>query len=56
MLETIPREWDVNAGALIALVNFILGRAAFLASAIERMIWPQLDLAFPGGQETEEVP
>ena len=55
VVRTVPREWDVNAGALDALVNFILGRATFVAAEIERMIWPQLDLAYPGDEETEGV-
>jgi hypothetical protein len=38
-----------------ALVNFVLGRATFVAAQIERMIWPQRDLAFPGDEETEGV-
>jgi hypothetical protein len=54
-VRTIPQEWDVKSGALDALVSFILGRAAFLAAEIERMIWPQLDLAFPDDQKTDEV-
>jgi hypothetical protein len=55
VVRTIPREWDVNAGALDALVNFILGRATFVAAEIERMIWPQLDLGYPGNEEMEGV-
>ena len=55
IVRTIPRQWDVNAGALEALVNFILDRAVFVAAEIERIIWPQLDLAYPGGEGTEGV-
>jgi len=53
--ETIPREWDVNSGALDALVGFVVRRAAFLAEEIERIIWPQLELSYPDDEETEGV-
>jgi hypothetical protein len=53
VVRTVPREWDVNTRTLDALVNFILGRAAFVAGEIERMIWPQLNLAYPDNEGTE---
>ena len=47
VVRTVPREWDVNVGTLDALVSCVLGRAVYVAAEIERMIWPQLDLAYP---------
>jgi hypothetical protein len=55
IVQTIPKAWDVKIGVLDALVGFILGRAIFVADAIERMIWPQLDLAYPDDEGTEGV-
>jgi hypothetical protein len=55
VVRTIPKEWDVNSGALDALVKFILERAVFVANSIERMIWPQLRLAYPCDEGTERA-
>jgi hypothetical protein len=55
IVQTIPKQWDVNSGTLEALVNFILGRATFIAENIEVMIWPQFDLISPDEGEKEGV-
>jgi hypothetical protein len=54
-VQAVPREWDVKAGALDALVKFVLERAIFVAESIERMIWPQFELGYPGDEEMEGV-
>jgi hypothetical protein len=44
--QTIPNEWEVAPHALDALLDLILGRAAFVAATIEQRLWPQGELAF----------
>lgn len=44
--QTIPKEWEVGQEAADALLDLILGRAAFVAETIERCIWPQGDIDF----------
>ena len=41
MTKQIPKEWDVKREALDALVDLVVGRAAFVAETITSKIWPQ---------------
>ena len=41
MTKLIPKEWDVKREALDALVDLVVGRAAFVAETIKSKIWPQ---------------
>lgn len=54
MVQTIPAEWQVPAGARNALVQFVASRAAYLADTIfaklKAACWPQDELfEQPGG-------
>jgi hypothetical protein len=53
MMRTIPREWDVPQSAQEALVELIIGRAAFVAETIEVKLWPQSDVDFEDSEPTE---
>jgi hypothetical protein len=46
VVETIPDEWDVSSTARTALIDFIVGRAAYLVDKMERRLWPQGELNF----------
>lgn len=48
MTQSIPKEWEVAHEAADALLDLILGRAAYVAETIERRIWPQSDLDLEG--------
>ncbi len=50
MVSTVPSAWDVSPTARNALVEFIVGRAAFVCQHIEDWIWPQRDL-FPESED-----
>jgi hypothetical protein len=52
MTQSIPGEWDVTADAVEALVDLIVGRAAFVANTIESQLWPQLELDFDSEGKT----
>ena len=41
MTKQFPKEWDVKREALDALVDLVVGRAAFVAETITSKIWPQ---------------
>ncbi len=50
MLRQIPNEWEVTQQASDALVNLVIGRAAFVAETIEEQLCPQGEL-FPKDEE-----
>jgi hypothetical protein len=44
MTQSIPRQWDVETSARVALEDFILQRASYLAGRILSLLWPQGEL------------
>ncbi|HEV3262060.1 MAG TPA: HipA family kinase [Gemmataceae bacterium] len=54
MTQRIPKEWQVDAEALDALADLIVGRAAYVADAIEAQLWPQQELGFDNAGATEQ--
>ena len=41
MIQQIPREWGVSSEARTALVELVVGWAAYVADTIEAQLWPQ---------------
>ena len=41
MTEHVPKEWEVTREAMDAVIELIVGRAAYVADTIESRIWPQ---------------
>ena len=54
MTEGVPKEWGVDADAMEALVEFIIGRAAFVADTIEGLLWEQPELDFNQSKESDK--
>jgi hypothetical protein len=54
MAQRLPKEWEVSQPALDALIDLVLGRAAFVADNILRKIWPQLRLPLDHGDGAEQ--
>jgi len=52
IVQSIPKEWDVSPGARQAFVDFLVGRASYVAEHIMRVLWPQAELGFT--EEGEE--
>jgi hypothetical protein len=44
IVQDIPREWSVPREAMNALVDLVVGRAAYVAEAIVDSLWPQREL------------
>ena len=46
IVRKIPDEWDVSATARAAMVDFIVGRAAYLVDKMEQRLWRQGEFDF----------
>ena len=51
IVQSIPLEWQVNDRAKVALVDFVTGRAVYVAERIMDWIWPQGEFEFMNGAE-----
>ncbi len=51
IVAQIPGQWKVDDKARVALVSFVLQRAAYVADTIYEKLWPQKELEFTDGPE-----
>lgn len=42
ILATIPQEWEVRTGVRAAILEFLCGRARYIAENVDRLRWPGL--------------
>lgn len=56
MTQLIPRQWDVPADAIDALVQFAVDRAKYVADNIEDRLFPERELDFGDDESTEPTP
>ncbi len=54
MTKDIPIEWEVTTETLDALIDLVVGRAAYVADTIEGQLWPQREFDFDKPGETEQ--
>ena len=56
VVQSLPKEWDVQESAADALIELIVRRGKHVAETIEQKIWPQLNLELPMDDKTEQKP